>query len=71
MKVSKSCFRRNAFIYRNILYFYILEFAVLLLIYILTNQDFTLYSETCIRRNPAWDRKYFQHWTNFRIIQNK
>jgi hypothetical protein len=26
-----------------------------------------LYSETCIR----WDRKYFPHWTNFRIIQNK
>jgi hypothetical protein len=24
-----------------------------------------------VQGGTAWDRKYFPHWTNFRIIQNK
>jgi hypothetical protein len=24
-----------------------------------------------VKGGTAWDRKYFPHWTNFRIIQNK
>jgi hypothetical protein len=53
------------------------------MIIVCITDDGALYSVECILNNykyitvklvlggTAWDQKYFPHWTNFRIIQNK